>query len=121
MSKNKQPSDEDLPKAFWDTIDAAGRDLAALRPLLHRMSREELLSFYHAYRQAAEALTDPEYTDHMGEDEDLIDDISRWVVAQGRDYYRDVLEHPEKTPSSLPRGPNAHFYPEILEIFYERF
>jgi hypothetical protein len=56
-----------------------------------------------------------------GTSEDGADDISRWVVAQGRDFYQDVHDHPEKTPYASDRREDAQLFPEISEVFYDRF
>ncbi|WP_437310855.1 DUF4240 domain-containing protein [Sorangium sp. So ce388] len=113
------------PDTFWTIIAHAQCDPRKLRTFLESMSRDELIAFYVHFRDAARALTAPEYREHMepGTSEDGADDISRWVVVQGKEYYQDVVDHPNKIPFNVDAAPRAshRLYGEIGRVFYERF
>jgi hypothetical protein len=116
-------SPDDASPEFWSIIEKAGRDRSKLRELLATLDREQLIGFYRDFRAAAEALTSSEHLDALGDDatEDDVDDITRWSVAQGERFFRNVYEHPEKMPTRIEPHSKAHFYDEILTVFYERF
>lgn len=112
-----------IPPGFWVTVEAAERDRTRMRALLERMTREEMIEFHRQFFDAAMAVATPEHVDHMapGTSEDGADDVSRWVVAQGKDYYMTVLHDPEKTPAAVePHSPEQIYY-EIPRTFIQRF
>lgn len=112
-----------LTPGFWAIVAEAERDRSRMRVLLEGMSREQMIDFHRQFFDAAMAVATPAHVSHMapGTSEDGADDISRWVVAQGRDYYLEVLYHPEKTPAEVePHSPAQIFY-EIPRVFIQRF
>jgi hypothetical protein len=85
---------------------------------------DELIAFYEQYRDTAMELTSAEYVQHMepGASEDGANDISRWIVAQGKDYYEGVLDDPAKTPFRIDRRAGAaSMFAEISKVFYDRY
>lgn len=82
---------------FWRTIDAAGRDRERLRAALMSMTKEEVYQFQDIFVEMAVELRGEPHTFYVapGESEDGIEDISNWVVSQGRKQYEAVLADPQ--------------------------
>lgn len=87
---------------FWGIVDLANAD----RDMLHRILQQQLtgqqiVRFHDEFEEAATELTDPQYTDYMGDDasEDTIKDLAECVVSQGKRFYQDILMNPKKTPN----------------------
>ena len=103
--------------SFWTTIDAAHRDRDALKALLAPMSREELLEFYRDYKDLAYRLREPPFVDRGT---DYQEELTWYVVAQGRAAYEAILAHPETFPGH--QGPDGRaFISAIGDAFFEKF
>src|SRR5437867_8645585 len=91
---------ETVPGSFWKRIQEANGDNDRFQSLLADLSQEELRDMYWQYYDLASRLFTPEHLSYLDPDasEDDILDLSTWSVMQGRQYYEDVLNHPEKTP-----------------------
>lgn len=50
-----------------------------------------------------------------------MDDISRWVVSQGKEYYTHVLEHPEAIPKYKAQSDPGNVYYKAETVYEERF
>ena len=109
---------------FWRIVDEAGRDRGRLRALLESMPREDVIRFDRAFRDAAMALTEPPYSDHMGDlSEDGVQDVTEWVVSQGKAFYSEVWAHPERIPAQLDGPPSriGSFSGVADNVFSDRF
>jgi hypothetical protein len=49
---------------------------------------------------AASVLQDEPFLDYIEESEDGIEDVSYLVVSRGKKYYAEILNNPEKIPST---------------------
>lgn len=121
MARSTKFTPDDVAANFWSVVRDADRDDQKLRALLSRMSRAEMIRFYRDYINAAGELREPPYA-APGSSSDAAEDIAWWVVAQGQDFYRQIYEHPEQTPRTLPRDRRGlGFMSQIGNVFYERF
>jgi hypothetical protein len=77
-----------------------------LRRRVGEMSESDLVDFYWRYEERAADLKDEVFIEHQKppRTEDAIDDVAQWVVAQGQDYYEEVMLDPRKAPAELPEG-----------------
>jgi hypothetical protein len=112
---------DEIPDSFWKLIALAKRDEDAYRAKLEKMKQDELVRFYHTFESAAALLKWEPYVDHLDPklSEDGVDDVARWVVEQGKEYYTRVVNDPEKLPSG-PKTP-AGYGGEVVDVYYERF
>ena len=96
----------DPPAWFWDTIEQAHGNLERFHAALDRLDRDQLQQAYAYFKDLARVFDAPEYVRYMepGTSEDGAFDVGAWIVTQGREHFRDVYEHPEKTPSSSTPG-----------------
>lgn len=113
----------DISPEFWAIVEQAGRDRVKMRALLERMTREEMVAFHRQFFDAAMAVATSAHVACMapGTSEDGADDVSRWVVGQGRAFFLDVLDHPENTPPDVDDHSNAQIFYEITPVFGDRF
>lgn len=117
----KRDADAD---AFWTLVDLGKEDLEAFRDALRALERRALIRFAWMYEERASRLGQPRFQRHTAPDlsEDAYDDLARWVVEQGRDYYEHVVNHPAEMPSDLEEGiPRPRLYYEADNIFEELF
>jgi Protein of unknown function (DUF4240) len=121
---NTSPLDpRDISSEFWAIVDQAGRDRIKMRELLEQMTLEEMVAFHRQFFDAAMAVATAEHVAWMapGTSEDGADDVSRWVVAQGREFFLGVLDHPETTPVDVENFDSTQIFYEISPIFTSRF
>ena len=111
---------EKTPDDFWQTIEKAGRDREKLRELLMRMSRGEIYDFHVYYERLASVLYDQPYAADDASEDDA-EDIAKWAVAQGKEYYFDLLKNPSRSPHTLPNREGSGFVSTIYDVYYERF
>lgn len=119
---SKEWAPEEVPQSFWDAIAAGQGDLEKFRALAMKLSREELREMYDQYRSLSHQLLSEEHLAKLEPDlsDDAWMDISDWVVMKGQDFYWDVFENPERTPSrEQARG--RHFATVLVETFGDRF
>lgn len=96
-----------LSARFWKLIHLASADWRSFVRELANTSEHDRWKLYWTYSAAISVLRAPEYEEHASPDlvEDGLYDLAAWIVAQGRDFYLDVVEHPEHMPSDLPDEP----------------
>ena len=118
MSQKTIP--DTVPAEFWALIAASRGDSQRFRELLKKMSREEIIHFYWTYEALANLLRTERHWSHVDPDlsEDGLAELANWVVAQGKEYYRDVLEHPERIPRSKD---DAGLLSEAVEEYEQRY
>lgn len=118
---NPVPGFEESPSEwFWDVIERAQRSQVCLEEILRNLRKDELIRFDHEFHQAACLLADTPYTNHLpGYSEDSLDDLTQWIVSQGRAYYLQVRDHPETMPQDADW--NTTFMGIAGEVFWERF
>ena len=113
-----------VPQAFWDRIENAGRDVRKFKESLAALGENELREVVAQYDGLSKALVVggigrfPE--DVREEPTETLEEIANWVITQGRSFYQDVLEHPEKFPRRQQiRRPI--FAGAIIEEYTRRF
>jgi hypothetical protein len=92
MSSGRYIPDE-VPDEFWSVIEEAQQDPERLHDIMKRMNRGGIIRFFWNYEEAAAHLI-PLFGD-SGLSEDGIHELSNWIIAQGKDYYRRIWDHPE--------------------------
>ncbi len=115
------------PDEFWNLIDLAHEDKEHFQTLIKQMECEDLIEFYSTYIQAANKLKAPPYlniitsTRSMASEGEL-DQICKWVVAQGKEHYREVYYVPDLMPSEIdePQLGQSLLSPAIKE-YEERY
>jgi hypothetical protein len=109
-----------VPEEFWTAIEEAEQEPARFRAILKRMNRGRIVRFYWTYEELANRLRTERYWPHVDPDlsEDGLAELVNWVVAQGKEYYRKILESPEL----IPRKKNdAGLLSELVEEYEERY
>jgi hypothetical protein len=113
-----------VPQAFWDRIENAGGDVRKFKESLAALAQDELREMVAQYDGLSKTLVVsglrrfPE--DVREEPTQTLEEIANWVITQGRAFYRDVLEHPEKFPRrNQIRRPI--FAGAIIEEYTRRF
>ncbi len=103
---------------FWAIIDGAGRDASKLRAALEELSREDLLSFYREYMGFARELREPPF---KNENTNHQEELTWYVVGQGKAAYDAVIAHPETFPTKIGRDGARNFVSDIVDVYAERF
>lgn len=109
---------------FWDLVELGSRDPEELRRRITDMSEAELVDFYWTYHEHAANLKDEEFTRHLEPPvtEDFVDDVAQWVVAQGEDFYDDVMMTPSNMPPDLPDGAKPSPWPGFtFGVYQDRY
>jgi hypothetical protein len=108
---------------FWRTVDAAGRDRERLRAALMLMTKDEIDQFQDIFVEMAVELRGEPYTFHVapGESEDGLEDISNWVVSQGREQYEAVLGDPGLMPAEVDVDDPTILFPVAFDVHWQRF
>ena len=102
---------------FWSVIDKAQRSADALQQQLEAMSREEMIELWRDYRMLSSELLQPPWVTRRT---DFQEELTWWVVAQGKAFYDDVHAHPDKFPKE--QGPQGRrFTGTIASVYAERF
>jgi Protein of unknown function (DUF4240) len=119
------PPAPDPPAWFWNTIQEAGGQLDRFRTALGRLSREQVIQMNAYWRDLARVFGARRYVANMepGTSEDGALDIGEWIVSQGRGYFRDVYDHPEKVPKTERPGTKDEqmMFGEILEHYLDTY
>jgi hypothetical protein len=91
---------------FWGLLEGAARSLRALSQRLEQLPEQDLRQYRREYDQAKDAVN-PCSWEHCqpylarGCSEDHGEDFAAWVVMQGREFYQEVLSHPEQVQRYL--------------------
>lgn len=105
---------------FWDVLAQANNSRDTLRRVLTRLGREEILRFAREFEYAAAELTIEPYTRYMEyNSDDDVEDVAKWVVSQGKQYYERVIQNPELTPICFPGG-DTMLDGVAQEVFHEK-
>jgi hypothetical protein len=110
----------ELPDSFWEIIQRADKNEDKLREILKGLSKDEIYKFAGNFAEAAVQLNDSPFLQYIGPgvSEDGVEDISHWVVSQGKDYYKKVWENPETIPQHI-EGDDPQILHGIAENVYE--
>lgn len=91
-----------MPQVFWDRIQGAGGDVRKFKESLEHLTQDELREVVAQFRGLSKTLVVTGFRrfpeDVREELTENLEEMANWVITQGRAFYRDVLEHPEKFP-----------------------
>lgn len=109
-----------VPEEFWTIIEKAHQDSRRFREALKEMDRQQIIYLYWTYEELANHLRNERYLPYVHPDlsEDGLAELANWVVAQGKAYYRNILDHPDLIPS---RKNDAGLLSETLKEYQERY
>lgn len=109
-----------IPDDFWKVIEDADHDRLKFREILKTMNRGQILRFYWTYEELAFRIRTQRYSRHADPDlsEDGMAELANWIVAQGKDYYRNILEHPEQMPE---RKNDIGFMSDLVIAYENRY
>lgn len=82
---------EKIPKEFWEIIHRAKSYHPNYLPLFEAMDETNIIRFSWNYQEAALQLRGY-FESTYDYSEDSLDEFCYWVVAQGEDVYRDLLD-----------------------------
>ena len=93
---------DDISDWFWNIIRGAAKDRFALERIIERLSSEQIYRFALEFLEASSRLQEKPFTYFVtpGSSEDDVEEISWWVVSQGKEFYSNVWRHPENMPSA---------------------
>lgn len=106
---------------FWDIVHRAEKSRPKLRELLTNMTKEEVYRFQKEFVEASVELQTEPFIDYMAESEDGVEDVSHWVVSQGKSYYLRVWSRPEIVPAEVEENDPEILYGVAAEVYRERF
>jgi hypothetical protein len=103
----KQDAD---PEQFWSLVALARTDQPAFVAALEGLDRKALIRFAWTFEELASALGAEPYASHTDPEfsEDVLDDLWEEVVGRGREFYADVLAHPERMPADVDYSDPSH-------------
>jgi hypothetical protein len=109
-----------VPEDFWSIIEESRQDPERFREMLKTMSRGEIIHFCWTYEELANHLRTERHSAHAQPDlsEDGLAELANWVVAQGKEYYRKILDHPEMIPA---KKNDVGLLSELVEEYEQRF
>lgn len=88
-------SDLDIAPRFWELVDQARRDPDRMEAILRELSKGDVARFYMEFRYAK-----TDMRNRLNKIEDSPPwfnlDVIGWMVSQGRAFYEDLYNHPEK-------------------------
>lgn len=119
----RELSSKRFANKLWEFIEKVNDDRDELRQILSEMSEIDFIIYMREFYDAAYAITN--YFDKVGytngePSEDGKEDLFFYVVAQGRDYFDQLLAHPESLPSGDLDYRSA-FMEVPTSLFYDRF
>jgi hypothetical protein len=92
-------SADDFSDSFWHLLRQAGGSPEQLERILRGISRETIEEYFHEFNRAVANLWDsgvPEYFKNHSEDTQK--EIVEYIVGQGKEFYAEILAHPERAP-----------------------
>lgn len=114
-------SADDFSETFWDLLRQAGGDPHRLGVVLQGVPREVVEDYYHEFNRAVANLWDSGVPDYFGDHtDDTQKEILEFTVSQGKEFYADVLAHPERAPVGEHIDAPA-FRGVALTVYWDRF
>src|SRR5262249_33668695 len=112
---------DDFSEAFWELLRQAGGDPDKLERLLREVPRETVEEYFHEFNRAVANLWDSGVPDYFGDhSDDTRKEIMEHTVGQGKEFYAEVLAHPERAPIGEHLNAPA-FRGAALVVYWERF
>ena len=105
----------------WSIIYQTQGSKEVLRTILFKMTKEEIHRFFLEVRSAANSLYQDLFIQNLRYiSEDGLEDLTWWVVTQGKEYYYSVWKNPKTFPESKPRK-SVSFLGVADDIYEEKF
>ncbi|WP_338871429.1 DUF4240 domain-containing protein [Myxococcus stipitatus] len=114
---------EEVSELFWEIIHRANGQASGLERILWEMDEAEIARFHEEFVRITSVLQGEPFDRMMGEDvsEAGLRDIAYWVVAQGRDFFEEILRHPETIPREVNETDPSIMHHVTSEVFWEKF
>lgn len=108
---------------FWEMIALARQNREQFRTRLKEMDRESLTHFCWTYEITAADFKYEPYINYLdSKSEDGIDDISQWIIGQGKDYYMRILNNSALIPKDIPgRDPALGYLSDAVREYRARY
>lgn len=109
---------------IWELIDKGSKDPDALKHGLEELSESDLVDFYWKYEEVVAGLKEDEFTQNLSPpySEDTVDDLAKYVVERGLDFYESVLEDPSTFPCDVPADARPGTLAAVaLRVYRDRF
>ncbi|MGE7953536.1 DUF4240 domain-containing protein [Lysinibacillus xylanilyticus] len=106
---------------FWDIVNESDQDVNKLQEILTGMDKNDIYRFQDLFVEAAVELRYEPFTNFTESSEDGIEDISNWVVSQGKAYYAEILKHPERIPYSVEDRTNEIIAHVADEVYFDKY
>lgn len=118
MAETKFP--DSIPDEFWQVIEDAHQDRAKFREILKGMNRGKILRFYWTYEELANRIRLEPYLNYADPEisEDGMYELANWIVAQGKEYYKKIFNHPELIP---PMKSDIGFLSDVVIEYEKRY
>src|SRR5258708_3611460 len=92
-------SADDFSERFWELIRQSGSDPDKLERLLRKVPRTVIEEYFHEFDRAVANLWNSGVPAYFGNhSDDTQKEILEHIVGQGKEFYADVLAHPERAP-----------------------
>ena len=112
---------DDFSDRFWELLRQAGGDPDHLERILRGVPREVVEEYYHEFNRAVANLWNSGVPDYFGDhSEDTQKEILEHTVGRGKEFYAEVLAHPERAPIGEHINAPA-FRGTALVVYHERF
>jgi hypothetical protein len=86
------------------------------------MEQADVYRFQKEFVEASVELQEETFTDFIKYRlEDSTEDISHWVVSQGKEFYLKVWNNPETIPAEIEENSTEILYGIAAEIYREKF
>ena len=83
--------------------------------------REDVYRFQKEFVEASVELQTEPFTDYMEESEDSAEDVSHWVVSQGKQYCLKLWSNPELIAAQVEESDPEILYGVAADVYRERF
>lgn len=94
MNKIGRYIPDEIPKDFWQIIDACNGDKQNFKSAAENLSEDDLLRFCWNYQEAIGQIATL-YSEMTSFSEDSIEDLCSWVVSKGEKIYTKIWDNAE--------------------------
>jgi hypothetical protein len=113
----------DISDWFWSIIEQSEGSRDKLRLILRNMDKNQIYRFQDEFLEASIQLQDEPFNKYISPEisEDGEQDISNWVVSQGRKFYEFVWKNPSKIPYQIDIENPNNLFGIADEVYEEKF
>ncbi|CAN0354164.1 unnamed protein product [Phaeothamnion confervicola] len=112
---------DDFSGILWDVLKEAHGTPEGLRTTLMKLDKEEIAVFYTEFLHASSNLRASSLNSHLvTESDDVRKDTYEFIVAQGKDFYDDILNHPERCPQDVDSN-DVWVKGIAIGVYWDRF